>query len=285
MPGTKPSKLVLLKPGRDGSSIFIVPGRNDDARVLVDFCNKIRFAGSVFGLQPRGLDGRELPYDSIEEIAEGFVQAILDVQPLGSYSAIGVSLGGLVAFEAAHQLTRIGKSVAFLGLLDTYPDPRFWPLRCWLAVLASRAQHHVTNVLRLSAGEMLPYVAKISESLMDHFRSRIGRKPKMIWSKGTIEGSETLKRLEECNVRALSRYKPPRYPGKITFVQAGAVDMGGRKLPGNPAVVWQKLCDTFELHVVQSDHRAMVRADGDGAASILSECLLKRRPLAASTER
>jgi thioesterase domain-containing protein len=126
---------VLLKPGGGASSIFVVPGRNDDATVLLDFCNKIQFAGAIFGLQPRGLDGLEQPHDSIEEVARDFASAMLNMQPLGSYNMIGVSLGGLIAFEAAYQLIRIGKPVSFLALLDAYPDPRFWPLRCWLAVL------------------------------------------------------------------------------------------------------------------------------------------------------
>jgi acetoacetyl-CoA synthetase len=250
-----------------------VPGRNDDATVLSGFCNKIQFSGPIFGLQPRGLDGRQAPYDSIEDIARDFVAAILAGQPLGPYNIVGVSLGGLTAFEIAQQLIRMGKSVSYLGLLDTYPDPRFWPLRCWLAVLAGRARHHATSVLKLSAGEMLPYVAKISESLMDHFRSRLGRRPKMKWSPGTVAGSETLKRLEESNARALSRYQPHRYPGKVTFVQARPVDVGGTKFPGNPAVIWRHLCHTFELHVVESDHRAMVRLDSDRVASVLAECL------------
>jgi thioesterase domain-containing protein len=270
---TKPSPLVLLKPGSSGPAVFIVPGRNDDAAVLLGFCNTIQFAGSIFGLQPRGLDCREQPYDSIEEIAQDFASAMLNIQPVGSYNIIGVSLGGLVALEIAQQLIRTGNPISFFGLLDTYPDPRYWPLRCWLAVLASRAQHHATNVVKLSASNVLPYIAKISESLLDHFRSRLGKTPKMKWSKGTIEGSETLRRLEESNARALSRYQPHKYPGKITFVQARPVDVGGTKFPGNPATIWSGLCQAFELHVVQSDHLAMVRADSDRVASVLAECL------------
>jgi acetoacetyl-CoA synthetase len=273
MAPTKPSPLVLLKPGDGQSSLFVVPGRNDDATVLLGFCRKIQFSGPIFGLQPRGLDGRERPFESIEEIAEDFVSAMVNTQPPGSYNVMGVSLGGLTAFESAHQLMRMGKSVAFLGLLDAYPHPRFWPLRCWLAVLASRAQHHASNVMKLPARELLPYVAKISDSLIDHFRSRLGKTARMKWSKGTIEGSEILRRLEESNAKALSRYRPHRYPGKITFVQAKPIDVGGTKFPGNPAVIWRNLCRTFDLHVVRSDHLAMVRADSDRVALVLSECL------------
>jgi hypothetical protein len=84
-----------------------------------------------------------------------------------------------------------------------------------------------------------------------------------------------LKRLEAANAKALGRYRPHRYPGKITFVQAKPVDMGGTKFPGNPGIIWLNLCQTFELHVVRSDHLAMVRADSDRVASVLSECLQK----------
>jgi thioesterase domain-containing protein len=276
MTSTSISPLVLLKSGREGSSIFIVPGRNDDATVLSNFCNRIQFAGSIYGLQPRGFDGQDRPHDSVEAIAQDFVSAILDLQPSGSYNVMGVSLGGLVAFEAAHQLIQLGRTVSFLGLLDAYPDPRLWPLRCWLAVLAGRIRYHATTVLKLSANEVLPYVLRISDSLTDHLRSRFGGQPRMSWSKGATEGSETLRRLEESNVRALSRYELHKYPGKVTFVQARPIEVGGTKFPGDPSMIWRNLCETLELHIVPGDHGAMMRADSDKVASVLSGCLLEQ---------
>jgi thioesterase domain-containing protein len=276
MTRSKASSLVLLRSGSEDSSIFIVPGRNDNATVLASFCGNIQFAGSIYGLQPRGLDGRDRPHESVEDMAKEFVSATLNAQPFGSYNLVGISLGGLVAFEAAHQLVRLGKTVSFLGLLDVYPDPRFWPLRCWLAVLVSRARHHATTILRLSANEVLPYVFRISESVTDHLRSRFGLTPKMNWSQGAVEGSQTLRRLEQSNARALRRYELHKYPGKITFVQARPIDIGGTKFPGDPAVIWRNLCGAFELHVVRGNHGAMMKSDSDKVASVLSNCLVQR---------
>ncbi|WP_263451602.1 non-ribosomal peptide synthetase [Hyalangium gracile] len=76
----------------------------------------------IYGLQPRGLDGREPAHRTIEEMAAWYVDAIKLVQPRGPYHLCGWSFGGLVAFEMARQLKARGEQVARLVLLDT-PSP------------------------------------------------------------------------------------------------------------------------------------------------------------------
>src|SRR6516162_7590298 len=158
------SPLLLLKSGTGSKVTFIVPGHGDSAAELSLLCSKIRTGHRIYGLQPRGIDGIGEPFDRIEDIARHFVSAIVDVQPHGPYHLIGFSLGGIVAFEAAHQLRRRHESIAFLGLLDTYPHPRFWPLRCWLSVLKGRARHHLSQFAALPSHNVLPYLSKISAS-------------------------------------------------------------------------------------------------------------------------
>jgi acetoacetyl-CoA synthetase len=267
------SPLVLLKPGASAPPIFIAPGHGDDAAELSQFCNKIQSSHPIFGLQPRGLDGVDEPLDSIEDISRYFLSAIMKVQPHGPYNLVGFSFGGVVIFEVAQQLIQRNETISFLGLLDAYPHPRYWPLKCWMRVLWGRARHHASRLKTLSAREVVPYFTKLSESVVDHLRSRIGKKPQMKWSKGTISGSETLKRLEDSNLIGLSRYRPQRFPGKITFVQAVPFALGGSKFPADPAMIWSGLCEIFERHATLGDHRAMVRTHGDGVALVLSQCL------------
>ncbi|MEN8443743.1 MAG: thioesterase domain-containing protein, partial [Cyanobacteria bacterium J06555_13] len=73
----------------------------------------------LYGLQAQGLDGVTPPLQSIPAIAAQYIEAIQTVQPNGPYLLAGHSFGGRVAFEMGRQLEEMGKSVAFVGILDT----------------------------------------------------------------------------------------------------------------------------------------------------------------------
>jgi acetoacetyl-CoA synthetase len=270
---TAPSPLLLLKPGTSTPPVFIAPGHGDDVSELAQFCGKIRSTHPISGLQPKGLSGSDEPHERIEEIAEYFLAAILKAQPEGPYSLVGFSFGGIVMFEVAQQLARRGKAISFLGLLDAYPHPRFWPLRSWVDVLVGRAKHHASRLRHLPARAAVQHLGKICESLVDHLRMRLGRKPHMKWSEAMTAGSHAAKRLEETNLAAWSAYRPQRYHGKITFVQAVPFVLGGTKFPADPARIWAGLCDGFDHRRIQADHGSMVRLHGDDVASVLSACI------------
>ncbi len=89
----------------------------------------LRFIGSLipylgmdqpsFGLRPRGSDGKEKGFNTVEEIANDYLNEILKSQPEGPYILIGNCDGGIIAFELAHQLKRLNKEVGLLILMDT----------------------------------------------------------------------------------------------------------------------------------------------------------------------
>ncbi|RYZ33447.1 MAG: amino acid adenylation domain-containing protein, partial [Myxococcaceae bacterium] len=73
-----------------------------------------------YGLQAQGLDGTSVPMGTVEEMATHYVQALRTVQPSGPYHLGGWSLGGVIAYEMAHQLRAAGEEVALLALIDSY---------------------------------------------------------------------------------------------------------------------------------------------------------------------
>ena len=56
---------------------------------------------------------------TIDGMAAAHIAALRTVQPRGPYRLGGYSLGGLVAFEMAHQLRRAGEAVEMLLLVDS----------------------------------------------------------------------------------------------------------------------------------------------------------------------
>jgi thioesterase domain-containing protein/acyl-CoA synthetase (AMP-forming)/AMP-acid ligase II len=57
--------------------------------------------------------------NSVADMAAAAVEQISRVQPLGHVRLLGHSLGGAVAFEVAARLLAAGRSVKFMGVLDT----------------------------------------------------------------------------------------------------------------------------------------------------------------------
>ena len=73
-----------------------------------------------YGLQSRGLDGKDRPLTRIEDIAAAFLEELRQVQPHGPYNLLGVCMGGVVAYEMAQQLRAAGQEVAPLVLIDAW---------------------------------------------------------------------------------------------------------------------------------------------------------------------
>ncbi|KAH4055428.1 hypothetical protein HBH92_078380 [Parastagonospora nodorum] len=77
---------------------------------------------AVYGLNCPWLKNPQDLKCSLEEYVTKFLVEIQRRQPSGPYHFGGVSAGGILAYEAAQQLARIGEKVDTLLLLDT-PDP------------------------------------------------------------------------------------------------------------------------------------------------------------------
>lgn len=76
----------------------------------------------VYGLHARGLDPDAEPHRTIEEMATAYINEMLGVQPAGPFFLLGYSMGGLIAYEVAHQLRTAGHEIGMLGMIDTSPE-------------------------------------------------------------------------------------------------------------------------------------------------------------------
>ena len=76
---------------------------------------------TLIGIDFAGRDGREIPTKTIEAFGEMHMQQILKIQPQGPFFICGYSFGGLVAFEIAQRLNKLGHKVDRLMLIDTFP--------------------------------------------------------------------------------------------------------------------------------------------------------------------
>jgi thioesterase domain-containing protein len=77
------------------------------------------------------------------------LEQIKAVQPRGDIRLIGYSLGGGVAFEVARRLIAEGRSVKFIGILDTNVAPRANDHRETLSRTLQRVRSHRVTMYRM----------------------------------------------------------------------------------------------------------------------------------------
>lgn len=75
----------------------------------------------VYGVQARGFDGATPLPETIDAMAEDYLEQILLTQPEGPYHLLGYSFGGVVAHLIAVKLRERGREVGMLAILDAAP--------------------------------------------------------------------------------------------------------------------------------------------------------------------
>lgn len=117
------ASLVNVQPGGSNQPIYFVHPNSGDVDKFHDLARYLP-DHPFFGFRAQGLDGRQSPYEDINEMASHYLREIMAIQPEGPYILGGVEIGGLIAWEMTRQFLSIGKKVETLFLINTLP-PHF----------------------------------------------------------------------------------------------------------------------------------------------------------------
>lgn len=125
--GGKPfDSLVSISAQGSGNPCFMVHPAGGNVLCYSEFGQ--RLSRPVFAFQAPGVDGQQLPPNSIAEFASVYVERINQVQPRGSILLGGWSSGGLIAYEMASQLAAQGRILDGLIILDSPPPTVHVPI-------------------------------------------------------------------------------------------------------------------------------------------------------------
>lgn len=120
--------LVTLQPSGDKTPLFVIVGGGGLGVAFVPLARRLGTDRPIYALQSPVIEERGLPERSVRSMARRHIGRMRAVQPHGPYRLAGHSFGGLLAFEMAHQLRRVGEEVELLALLDSFPpDPDAYP--------------------------------------------------------------------------------------------------------------------------------------------------------------
>jgi len=203
------SSLVPIQPSGTKPPLFCIHGQQGN---VLNFRKLSQYLGSnqpFYGLQAKGLDGKDLPYFRVENIATHYIQEIRTLQAEGPYFLAGNSMGGTIAFEMAQQLHKQGQKVALLVMFDTFG------LNCFPR-LSFRRQHYWAYLLQLAISKSL--LNEVNELFQRRLKEMIGR---LYLSLGHPLSQNLRNELvAEANMQAKSGYKAQVYPGRVTLFRA-----------------------------------------------------------------
>ena len=120
--------LVRLQPEGNKRPFFCVHPASGTVGVFFEVAQMIDPERPFFAFQPPGIDGERDPFFDLRALASGYVRQMRKVQPKGPYTFGGWSVGGLIAFQMAHELLAAGEEVALLVLCDTVNGELFQAL-------------------------------------------------------------------------------------------------------------------------------------------------------------
>ena len=266
-----PSALVAIQPGGSRRPFFCVHPVGGTVLCYAGLARHLGPDQPFYGLQARGLDGREAPLWDLETMAARYIEALRVVQTKGPYMLGGWSMGGVVAFEMSRQLEENGHEVGLLAVLDA------------LAPTGDRgaADEDDDTLLAYFAQDLRRTLGPqaLPPELLEQLGSQIRRASSPAQARG-VQPSPTdlgdsqvhhLIQVFKANLKALRNYWPQPQRARVTLLQAGE-PFGGS--PADDRWGWGRLAPAVDVHVVPGDHYSMLLEPHVSAlADRLRDCL------------
>ena len=253
--------VVAIQPRGTKLPLFVISGIGGNVIKYHRLAFHLGEDQPIYGLLPRGLDGKEPFHTRVEDMAAYYVSAIRGMQPEGPYRIVGYSFGGVVAFEVAQQITAQGDSVGFLGFFDTIE----WHYMEKVNRSLNPAQR--LQIYRARLGDALS-----SEDQFTNLRELIKRKlthmrSQLRGASGRDAAPPAGATLEEVNTMAGAHYYPKVYPGTLTIFRSTTrrVEEGNDESLG-----WGELAKGVQIHHIASNHLNILQ---EPSVKLLSEKL------------
>jgi acetoacetyl-CoA synthetase len=257
------SPFVLIRAGTRNPPVFITHGLAGSVQFF-ELAKHIQTGNPIYGIQAKGVDGREEPFERIEDMAGFYLDALKELQPDGPYILIGYSFGGLVALEMARRLSEAGGNVALLVLVDAYPHPRYLSTAQRLRLIVQRARRHISELKRRPARDAISYVVRGLDNRLRiaGIHDRRARPSPM----SRLSFAQTTARVKEKAYVAFAHYQPRVYRGKVKFVKSERDSY----FPADPVPVWANVAAEFEVETVPGGHLDLITTDFENLAAVLT---------------
>ncbi len=212
------SSLVPIRTEGDKPALFLVHGGGLHVLFYEALTRHLPPDRPIYALQARGLDGESEPLDTIEAMAAHYIHEIRQVQPEGPWHLAGYSLGGLIAWEMARQLTEAGQQVGEVALFDAVASQHTGKGRWWKRL---KKTGYTLQMLATAPARTLAYKSHV---LQTQIKSLFG-KWRLAWldprTNQIREGYLPFgKKVYEKCLEAYSKYRLRPAPVRVTVFRA-----------------------------------------------------------------
>jgi amino acid adenylation domain-containing protein len=265
-----PTSLVPVQPEGSKVPFFCVHEFFGDVFCYMNLARHLGQDQPFYALEPRGLDGVEEPFETVEAMAAHYIDTVRTVQPRGPYALGGLCFGGVIAFEMAQQLRAKGESVCLVALLDSGVGLNYGRIKWWRAFFQNFPRDFpswLAGSLQLTRAQWLD-VIRIKTAAA---KGRLGGlfclpsgvcqpndDPAGLKRLGDVfRFSERHYRVARAQYRALKRYQPQMYTGRLTLFRARMQPFFSSH---DPQKGWSRLAGGgVEVKNIPGNHLAMLQ--------------------------
>ena len=241
---------VLLRAGDGGSApLFLVHPGGGNVLCYEELARHLPGDRPVYGLQARGREAGEEPFEDVDEMVDAYLAAVRDLRPRGPYHLAGWSFGGLVAFEMARRLLADGDEVALLALLDT-------------RLRSGHEERSEEELVEHLLGEELPLPAAelLGEGDADvRLRKAVAaaKEAGLLPADYPPEKAHRLFEVRRHNIRMGERWQPAPYPGNVHLLRA---EERADEAADDPTFGWEPWAGSVSVVEVPGNHQSLVRS-------------------------
>jgi amino acid adenylation domain-containing protein len=209
--------IVPMRSGDNRQPLFLIHAGGPSVLFYQPLVQELQSDRAIYGIESAFLQAKRPDLNTIELVAQEYLQQIRALQPQGPYHFAGSSFGGIVAYEMAQQLQQAGERVAALILFDrATPLDRYYLLggpdgQTMLQALFTLKRTFITQSLR----RLLPLSMRQWYWRMQGRRYRWARK---LGLKIANHRQEIYCR----HIEILESYMPKPYSDQVCIIRAQA---------------------------------------------------------------
>lgn len=255
----RPGELAEIQPGagRGVTPFFCVHPAGGNVFCYATLAHHLGAERPFYGFPASGgSETEEETRPSLEALAARYLETLRRARPHGPYLLGGWSMGGIVAFEMARQLTALGEQVTLLALFDSkIPSLNERQIAAdENALLWSFARDLGLQHTRLRNLPQDLFAAQPDVQLQRLFE--MAKTAGMLPAGTQLAQVLNLLQVFKTNVRAMCDYMPQEYAGTVKLFKAS--DEATRDA-SDPVLGWGEPARGLEIHTIPGTHYTIMR--------------------------
>ncbi|MHB8206503.1 non-ribosomal peptide synthetase [Mucilaginibacter sp.] len=258
---SKLQSLVPIKAAGNNKPLYVVSGINGTAFAFVRFANMLDAEQPVYLLQePQEIGEMEEFPATVEGIAATYIDQILKQNPDGPFAIAGHCFGGIIAFEMAKQMEKMGKEVKLLALMDIDISD-FETLQPGMKKNLYFIKHKIQNELHKIYKNTYLFVAhrQLFFKYRNEYHRRLLNKYKKIAKPNyNIEEYNFSQKVTQLYEKAKKNYQFTPYNIDVIIFRAkiASYHRDDKKFSG-----WKPFVNSIEVRDVEGDHLTMLESN------------------------